>query len=129
MGSRSLALFISLVCMAGSCMAQQACQASEVTIGVIGANGDSFRGLAAQDFAAIMQKKQVAVKSVTFDDGPRRVLFVVESGKRLSNDGRKIAHELLKTMLDSGRPQDSFAVVIARAAGQGAKFGENKNAL
>jgi len=32
MGSRSLALFISLVCMAGSCMAQQACQASEVTI-------------------------------------------------------------------------------------------------
>src|SRR5882672_7190263 len=119
MSSRSLALFFAFLCVAASSMAQQACKASEVSIGVIGINGDTFRGLAAQDFAAAMQKKSVAVKSLTFDDGPRRVLFVVETGKHLPAESRRVALELLHAMVDAGRPQDSFALMIARGPGQG----------
>jgi hypothetical protein len=129
MGSRSLALFFCFLCMLARSMAQQACKASEITIGVISGNGDSFRGLAAQDFAAATQKKPVVVKSLAFDDGPRRVLFVVESGKHLPAESQRVAHELLQAMVDAGRPQDSFALMIARGPGQGVKFGEDRSTL
>jgi len=128
MVSRTLALLFIVLSMA-ACSIAQACKASEITIGVIGANGDSFRGLAAQDFAAAVQKKTVAVKSLTFDDGPRRVLFVVEFGKHLPAESRRVAVELLQGVMDAGRPQDSFALVIARGPGQGVKFGEDRSKL
>ncbi len=129
MGSRSLALFLAFLCVTAGGMAQQACKASEVSIGVISGNGDTFRGLAAQDFAAVVQKKPVVVKALTFDDGPRRVLFVVEFGKHLPAESRRVALELLQGVVDAGRPQDSFALVIARGTGQGVKFGEDRSTL
>jgi hypothetical protein len=53
----------------------------EIPINVISASGDIFRGLAAEDSVGRLQKKPVTVKVVTFDDGPRRVLIVVDVNK------------------------------------------------
>ena len=60
---------------------QAACKAVEVPVEVISVTGDIFRGLAAEDFIGHVQKKLVAVKSLTYDDGPRRVLIVVNQAR------------------------------------------------
>jgi hypothetical protein len=65
--------------------------------------------LAAEDFVGRLQKKPVTVKVVTFDDGPRRVLIVVDV-KKLSSDSCKAQGEMLRTVLDNARPQDTFAL-------------------
>jgi hypothetical protein len=66
--------------------------------------------LAAEDFVGRLQKKPVTVKVVTFDDGPRRVLIVVDVNKKLSSDSRKARGEMLRTVLDNARPQATFAL-------------------
>ena len=108
---------------------QAACKGVEVPIGVIGASGDIFRGLAAEDFVGHLQKKPVTVKLVTFDDGPRRVLIVADVNKKLSADSRKAEDEIIKTLLASARPGDTFAIMPAHGPGRDVKFTEDRTAI
>lgn len=101
---------------------QSACKAADIPVGVISLNGDAFRGLAAEDFIGHIQKKPVAVKGVAFDDGPRRVLIVADVNKKLSADSRKAEDEMIKTLLASARPGDTFAIMPAHGPGQDVKF-------
>ena len=107
---------------------QSACKV-DIPVGVIGTNGDSFRGLAAEDFVGQVQKKPVAVKNVAFDDGPRRVLIVADVNKKLSADLRKAEDEMIKTLLASARPGDTFAIMPAHGPGQDVKFTEDRAAI
>jgi len=121
---------LSVVCaLSSNGLAQQSCKASDVPVGVISVSGNVFRGLAAQDFIGRIQKKPVAVKGLTFDDGPRRVLIVADLTKKLSADSRKAEDEMIKTLLASARPQDTFAIMPARGAGQDVKFTEDRSAI
>jgi hypothetical protein len=108
---------------------QSACKAADIPIGVISINGDAFRGLAAEDFIGYIQKKPVAVKGVAFDDGPRRVLIVADVNKKLSADSRKAEDEMIKTLLASARPGDTFAIMPAHGPGQDVKFTEDHAAI
>lgn len=108
---------------------QSACKSVEVPIGVISASGDIFRGLAAEDFVGHLQKKPVTVKLVTFDDGPRRVLIVVDVNKKLSSDARKTQGEMLRTILDNARPQDTFALISVHGRGAQVKFTADRSAI
>ena len=108
---------------------QSACKSVEVPIGVISASGDIFRGLAAEDFVGHLQKKPVTVKLVTFDDGPRRVLIVVDVNKKLSPDARKTQGEMLRTILDNARPQDTFALISTHGRGAQVKFTADRSAI
>lgn len=108
---------------------QSACKSVEVPIGVISASGDIFRGLAAEDFVGHLQKKPVTVKLVTFDDGPRRVLIVVDVNKKLSPDARKTQGEMLRTILDNARPQDTFALISVHGRGAQVKFTADRSAI
>ncbi len=108
---------------------ESACKSADVAVGVIDVNGYIFRGLAAEDFVGRMQKKPVAVKAVAYDDGPRRVLIVVDVNKKLSADSRKAEDEMIKTLLASGRPGDTFALMPARGPGQDVKFTEDHAAI
>lgn len=101
---------------------QAACKAVEVPVGVVNISGDVFRGLAVEDFIGRAQKKPVAVKTLTYDDGPRRVLIVVDVNKKLSADSRKAEDEMIKTLLANARPQDTFAIMPAHGPGQDVKF-------
>src|ERR1051325_5849434 len=109
--------------------AQQSVCKVDIPVGVIGINGDTFRGLTAEDFVGQIQKKPVAVKNVTFDDGPRRVLIVADANKKLSADLRKAEDEMIKTLLASARPQDTFAIMPAHGPGQDVKFTEDRAAI
>jgi len=108
---------------------QAACKSAEIPISVISASGDIFRGLAAEDFVGRMQKKPVTVKLVTYDDGPRRVLIVVDANKKLLADSRKAQGEMLRTILDNARPQDTFALISAHGHGPQVKFTADRSAI
>jgi hypothetical protein len=111
-------------------MAQQgACKPLEVPVGVISITGDVFRGLHAEDFAGRLQKKPLTVKSLTYDDGPRRVLFVVDRNKKLSADSRRAEGEMVDVMLAAARPEDSFALLTARGPGGDVNFTKDHNAI
>lgn len=128
---RNLLTFFSiLVAVAGTSVAQQGgCKTIEVPVGVISATGDVFRGLTAQDFVGHVQKKPVSVKSATFDDGPRRVLFVADTSKKLSSDTRKAEDQMIQTILANARPDDSFALLTARGPGKDVTFTTDHNAI
>ena len=130
MVSRILTTLVMVMLFASLVPAQQsACKAADIPVGVISVNGDTFRGLAAEDFVGQVQKKPVTVKAVVFDDGPRRVLIVADVNKKLSADSRKAEDEMIKTFLASSRPGDTFAIMPAHGPGQDVKFTEDRTAI
>jgi hypothetical protein len=129
MVSRILTALGIVMFFPGLVPAQQSACKVDIPVGVIGINGDTFRGLTAEDFVGQIQKKPVAVKNVTFDDGPRRVLIVADANKKLSADLRKAEDEMIKTLLASARPQDTFAIMPAHGPGQDVKFTEDRAAI
>jgi hypothetical protein len=130
MASRILSALCIVVCLSSLVLGQQsACKGTDVPVGVISQNGDVFRGLAAEDFIGRMQKKPVAVKAIAYDDGPRRVLIVVDVNKKLSPDSRKAEDEMIRTLLANGRPGDTFGIMPARGTGQDVKFTEDHAAI
>ena len=123
MASRLLTVLSILIVQSSVSFAQQtACKSVEVPVGVISQSGDAFRGLAAEDFVGRLQKKIVTIKTITYDDGPRRVLIVADAGKNLSADSRKAETEMIKVLLANGRPEDTFGIMAARGPGQDVKF-------
>lgn len=108
---------------------QAACKGVEVPIGVISATGDVFRGLVAEDFVGHLQKKPVNVKLVTFDDGPRRVLIVVDVNKKLSAGSRKAESEMVRIILENARKEDTFALIAAHGPGPQVKFTGDRSAI
>lgn len=103
---------------------QESCKAMEIPVGVINSLGESFRGLAPQDFLARAQKGSVTVKSMVYDDGPRRVLIVVDTGKKLSGNLRKAEVALVKTFVAAARPEDSLGLLSAHGPGGPVKFSD-----
>ncbi len=109
--------------MAGACAAQPAaCKAVEIPVSVFSVSGDVFRGLAAEDFVGRTQKKAVGVKSLSYDDGPRRILLVVDTNHKLSADTRRAEEEMIGSILSAARPEDSFALLPARGPGRAISF-------
>lgn len=105
------------------------CKAVEIPMSVINSTGDVFRGLAAEDFVGRLQKRPVNVKLVAFDDGPRRVLLVVDANKKLSADSRKAEGEMVRIILENARPQDTFALIPAHGNGPQVKFTTDRSAI
>jgi hypothetical protein len=120
----ALLFFLSVTAFSN---AQQACKA-EMPIGVINSGGESFRGLSPQDFQA-HGPKGVGIASVSYDDGPRRLLMVVDTGKKLSVGAHKAEVELVKSIVAASRPEDSLALITARGPGGLVKFGEERSSL
>ncbi len=125
-----LTLLLSVASLAGTIVAQQgACTTIELPVGAISVSGDVFRGLTAGDFVAHTQKKPVTIKAAAYDDGPRRVLFVVDTSKKLSSDTRKAEDQMIQAILSNARPQDSFAILTARGPGKDVTFTNDHNAI
>src|SRR5579864_2580091 len=129
MVSRILTLSMLMFFSSLSFAQQSTCKVADIPVGVISLNGDTFRGLAAEDFVGQIQKKPVIVKGIAFDDGPRRVLIVADVNRKLSADSRKAVDEMIKTLLASARPGDTFAIMPGNGPGQDVKFTEDRDAI
>lgn len=105
------------------------CKSMEVPVGIVNGNGESFHGLSAAEFSARAGKAPVTLKGMTYDSGPRRIVLVVDTSKKLSGDTRKAEQTLVQTMLNTARPEDSFAMVTARGPQHVIKFGEDHAAF
>lgn len=122
MSLRPFSLLLAISILAISAAAQQACSVVEVPVGVISAGGESFRGLIADSFVA----SKGSIKSVSYDEGPRRVLLVVDTSNKLSHNAHKAASELVDSLVSASRPEDSLALITARGPGGIVKFGEDR---
>jgi hypothetical protein len=123
MASRILTILSVLVTLSTRGFSQQtACKSVEIPVGVISASGNVFRGLSAEDFIGHLQKKQIAIKALTYDDGPRRILIIADTNKKLSADTRKAETEMVQVLLAEAQPADTFGIMAARGPGQDVKF-------
>ena len=101
----------------------------EVPVGIVNGNGESFHGLSAEEFSGRAGKASVTIKGMSFDSGPRRIVLVVDTGKKLSRETRMAEQTLVQTILNAARPQDNFAMVTARGPQHVVKFGEEHSAF
>ena len=130
MVSRILTTLILVAGLSSASWAEQvACKGAEIPVGVISANGDVFRGLAAEDFIGRTQRKPVTVKAIVYDDAPRRILIVVDTNKKLSSDTRKAEVELVQALLAGARPEDTFAIMPGHGFGETVKFTKDRSAV
>lgn len=107
----------------------EGCKSVEIPVGIVNKNGETFRGLAAADFSGHAGKAVLTLKSMTIDDGPRRVVLVVDTSKKLSAETRKAEQALIQTILDAARPQDTLALITARGPQKVVKFGDERAAF
>ena len=126
--TRLLTLFSVVLVFSMVSIAQQACKV-EVPVGVISVTGETFRGLAADDFSGRVQKKPVGLKSLTYDDGPRRIAIVVDVNKKLSTGSRKAEQVLIEAMMAGARPEDTFALLPAHGPGGQVSFTTDRHAI
>ncbi len=123
-------LSIILVALGAVAAAQsESCKATEVPVGVVNANGETYVGLNASSFTGRAGKVAVPVKSMTYDDGPRRIVLIVDEGKKVNADGHKAQQDMLAALLGAARTEDSFALITARGSSRVVKFGEERSAL
>lgn len=106
-----------------------ACTVGEMAVGISNVNGEPYRGVAAEDLIAHGSKGRVTVKALAFDDGPRRVVLVLDANKKLTADSRKAEHEIVSTIVAASRPEDSLALIIARGSQKMVKFGEERSTI
>src|SRR5438270_4330275 len=91
----------------------EACK-MEIPVGIVNPNGESYIGLNAASFTTRVGKIAVPVSSMVYDDGPRRIVLVVDQGKKVNADAHKAQQDMLAVLLGAARQQDSFALVAAR---------------
>jgi len=73
----------------------------------------SVENLPPSAFSAQVGSRVVPIQSATMDRGPRRMVFVVENGKRMTPARRKIVAAVITEILSMARAEDSFAFLTA----------------
>jgi hypothetical protein len=75
------------------------------------APGEGGGLLATRDFVAHAAKRPIGVQSVAINSGPRRIVFVVENGKRITPALRSREAAIMAGVLSDVRPTDSFGLI------------------
>ncbi len=87
------------------------------------------RNLPAGAFLAYDGKHQISVRSVTTESAPRRIVFVIENGSKMTSAGRTVEAAVMKDILSRGRPGDSLALLTAGGPPLELPFGSSREAL
>ena len=69
------------------------------------------------------------VTSVETRSGPRRILFVVETGKQVPAAAKKIEFDVISAILANADGEDSFALLASRGPRNEVGFGTNKETV
>jgi hypothetical protein len=88
-----------------------------------------LRNLGKEQFAARDKKSALSILYASPENGPRRIVFVVETGRRISSDARKVEAAVLQGVLSEASPDDSVALLTARGPSKEVRFGESHEAL
>jgi hypothetical protein len=85
--------------------------------------------LTAEDFFAHDRKHPIAVRSITIDRGPRRIVFVLENGKRMTPVLQGIAAAVISGFLSNARTEDSFGLITGGGPRVDLRLGSNRDTL
>ena len=85
--------------------------------------------LSADAFFAHDKKHSVAIQAVTADRGARRVLFVIENGKRMPAAARLIEAAIVSDIVAQARPEDSFGLLTAGGPRVELRFSASREAI
>lgn len=123
----SLLVIVSILSVA-AVAEQPGCTSTDIPVNVIMANGSTVEGLTTADFTA-QAKGAVQIESLSRQSAPRRILFIMDTSKKLSPDARRLEVEFANGILDSAQAEDSFGLLTARGITQTVKFGSGREAL
>lgn len=122
-------LLFSVSFTASSLGSSDSCQSTEVAVELVDLNGQGAPQFSIADFRATRGTAPVGLKSIKLDDGPRRIVLVIDKAKKLSTDTRKAEQLILETLLSSARQNDQFALITARGPQQVVQFSRDHEAL
>lgn len=122
-------LVLILMLLINAALAQPGSCKVDLPVGIIGTDGSLLEGLTAQDLTVYLHKKPLTIESVGSDAGPRRVLFILDTSRRLPVEARKAETALASYILSKARPADSFALLTARGAMRQVRFEESRDVL
>jgi hypothetical protein len=92
-----------LICAFAICGSGRAqddpCAVTEVNVNFILPDGRLIRGLQPDNLVAQIKQGNLRISSVSYDDtGPRRVVFILDVGRDLSRDGKKVRPKWFPTL-------------------------------
>ena len=123
-----ISLLIIVMALTLSAAAQQSgCTSMDLPVNVIKASGEPVTGLSAADFTVQLKKQSATVNSATYGGGPRRVLFVIDTTRKLSSDARRLEMVFAQEIMAAAQAEDSFALITARGISQSVKFGTDRS--
>jgi hypothetical protein len=74
--------------LCGFVLAQvDSCKTTETPVAVVNPNGETYIGLNASSFVGHVGKFAMPVNSMSYDDGPRRIVLVVDQAKKVNQIG------------------------------------------
>jgi hypothetical protein len=97
--------------------------------GAVHADWELLRALQAKAFVAQNGKQPLRIQAVTTDRSARRIIFVVENGKRVNADARKLESGAIADILSKARPEDTFGLLTARGPRISLPLGSSLDAL
>ena len=125
-----ISLFVIIMALTLSAAAQQSsCTSMDLPVNVIKASGEPVTGLSAADFSVQLKKQAAAIDSAAYGGGPRRILFVVDTTKKLSADARRLEMVFAQAIMAASQSEDNFALITARGISQTVKFGADRSDL
>jgi len=96
---------------------------------VVVPDGRLIRSLNASQFVAQAKHELVNVIAATEDSGPRRILLVLETGRRVPERVRAAEYSIVADLLSEARPEDSFGLLTARGPEKQVGFGQSGEAI
>jgi hypothetical protein len=98
-------------------------------VALVDHRGNLLGGATAKDLTVLLRKQVLPIESLTYDAGPRRLLFVIDTGRHLPAEVRKMELMLVKHLLNEARTGDTFALFTVRGASRQVRFEEGKDAI
>jgi hypothetical protein len=121
--------FVVNATLTGTAFAQQFPCAVDIPVNVIMPDAALVRGLNSDAFVVKSKKESVRFSLTTDGLGPRRILFVVETGGRVKKEARTVEQIVLSQFVARAREEDSFALLTARGPRQEVRFGAGREAF
>lgn len=98
-------------------------------VALVDHKGNLLGGATAKDLTVQLRKQTLSIESLTYDTGPRRLLFVADTGRHLPVEVRKMEYALMTHLLTTARTGDTFALLTARGASRQIRFEDGNAAV
>jgi hypothetical protein len=124
-----LLLFACINLCAHSCFADDSICVREIPVNVVLPDASLVRNLGKEQFAAKLKIQFLQVTNIKTDNGPRRIVFVLDTAKENSEAIRKIESGVVSSILAKAREQDTFALITVHGLHKEVRFSETRDVL